>query len=65
MQIGDLVVDTSRGDGHDHIGIIVAKGHYSDPHSAYLAYWDVLFPDGVSRLNELWLRLLEAADAKG
>lgn len=62
MQIGDLVVATSRGNGHDHIGIIVAAGRHSDPHSAY---WDVLFPDGVSCLNEWWLKRLEVADAKG
>jgi hypothetical protein len=61
MQIGDLVVAKFRGNGHDHIGIIVAKRR-RDAHSAY---WDVLFPDGVSCLNELWLKRLEAADAKG
>ena len=67
MQIGDLVVAIFTGNGHDHIGIIVAKGRHSDPSGRDLhsAYWDVLFPDGVWCHNEWWLRRLEDADAKG
>jgi hypothetical protein len=63
MQIGDLVVTTPSGIGHEiRVGIIVAKGRHSDPYSAY---WDVLFPDGVSCLNEWGLKRLKVADAKG
>lgn len=62
MQIGDLVVATSRGNGPDRAGIIVAAGRHKDPHTIY---WDVLFPEGVECISYWWLKRLEAADAKG
>jgi hypothetical protein len=31
----------------------------------FIAFCDVLFPDGVKHLNAWWLKRLETADAKG
>jgi hypothetical protein len=63
MQIGDLVVVKEGCGDEGKVGVILSVVGRLGGGLFGFAYYDVLFPDGVSCHNELWLERLEAADA--
>jgi hypothetical protein len=60
MSPGDLVVVKEDHRDEGKVGVILNARASAGP---FIAFCDVLFPDGVKRLNAWWLEPLEVPDA--
>ena len=64
MQVGDLVIVKEGCGDEGKVGVILKAGEVvAVVVGRAVAFYDVLFPEGVKHLNGWWLQPLEVADA--